>query len=623
MSSYKTRSTAQVFLLVFFGILSFIFAILLAKTSTSFAKEEILNLDTNETYSNNEITLGYDTAEANRVVYKGKLHVPRLRQKSMIMYIDDCLESMKLNGEEVNLVDYFRTEQLCYSNENMPVFLTDNLPTGVSNVEFTVKNKQGGVALYLMNSRSDFVYSALFFLLVLSASSFTYLLSLFIFKDRNYGFAVALFIAIGLAYLSITPWHARTHDVHGHLEFIQILERGDFPTPTSCWECHQQPLYYLISAQVNNLSSLLGINGFNEQNLILQLLNLGFFTLFVLYGLATLELAFNKINTSTKHAYILGLLFALWPSGILHSVRIGNDSIVYATIAISTYFLYRWYIEDRSKYLRIAMIASFIAAASKVTGIVMMPTILVVMTIRYNLFTHLHLLKYLDLKTAFKPIFKFLKKTWILILVFIFSTLVITFGPTFLSTNGKEFTHMNEPGNENFKMQKDMKYFVYFDLKEYLTTPTFHTWDDCCGRNNFWVAIPKSSLFGEFGINNEFNKSIMTKVINLLSFGLIVCGLIQFYHLMKQKDLILNLLPILMVSALLFASVIYFRWQYPYYSNQDFRYMYPFLIGSISILGINDHTKLKSIIKKIDLLSILMILSILIFFSNAIMSTKY
>ena len=169
-------------------------------------------------------------------------------------------------------------------------------------------------------------------------------------------------LLIRLHYFSYTDAYTRQHDVHGHIDHINYIQlHGSIPTNKQCWECFQPPLYYIAASSVAKISDHLGI----ENRLpLLQSLSLFLFMTFLLFAAAFFALLFSN---PTQLAIAFSLL-VFWPSGIMSSVRIGNDVLFYAIYAIPFYFLSRWLVERRFGYLiACAMLAAF-APLVKSTG---------------------------------------------------------------------------------------------------------------------------------------------------------------------------------------------------------------------------------------------------------------
>src|SRR3989338_4494270 len=168
-----------------------------------------------------------------------------------------------------------------------------------------------------------------------------------IFKDKIIIVILVLSAALRIFYLLGTEYNEKTYDVTeggGHLDYVRYLaENYKLPNPTGGWEYHQTPLYYISGAIVYKFSQAFYINSYKT----LQALSLFYFFIFIVFGILILRnLAENK-----QLFYLSTAVLAFWPSGIIHSIRIGNDAMLYAFYAACFYFILRWHKEKNIKLL--------------------------------------------------------------------------------------------------------------------------------------------------------------------------------------------------------------------------------------------------------------------------------
>ncbi|MDE1988826.1 MAG: hypothetical protein KGI39_03975, partial [Patescibacteria group bacterium] len=174
------------------------------------------------------------------------------------------------------------------------------------------------------------------------------------FLKNNLNKAIFIILLLGLVvnvfYLSKTPYNVRSHDVDGHIHYIEHLAKN-YDFPHNCWECDQAPFYYILAAAIYKVSVLFGISDKGEIYHILQVFSVFLFSIFSAVSILILKTVFfeNKQkeikNTGLLKNFIFFLtssLFVFWPTNIMHSVRITNDILFYVFYSSVILFLIRW-----------------------------------------------------------------------------------------------------------------------------------------------------------------------------------------------------------------------------------------------------------------------------------------
>ncbi|MCL4374463.1 glycosyltransferase family 39 protein [Patescibacteria group bacterium] len=381
-------------------------------------------------------------------------------------------------------------------------------------------------------------------------------------------------LLIRLLYLTITPFTVRAHDADAHLQYIQyVANHWRFPAAIQGWEFYQPPLYYLIAAGVDRLAGFLHL----PAPLVLQLLSLVFF-------MAMLVFAYLIIKLAVKSRPIYLALFALvvfWPSGIIHSVRLGNDVLEYLTITAWLYHLGRWTKQRHLNDLDYAFVWANLALLTKLTGLIP----LVITGIAYLI--HLRFTSIPHRKLTANLIVSF---------VLLATSLMIAFrgqiftGSSGLITNTANLNQALRVGNRPIN-------YLSFDPVKFVTQPYTSAWEDNAGRQSFWFYWLKTSLFGEFTFDGLILKPL-AQWLSALLLILIICIFISFLiiwrFLPKQKtaDEGLNRLVRLYTPVSLFfiGAAIAIHVVYPYACSADFRYVFPIIIPALAIYGIHLET---------------------------------
>ena len=180
-------------------------------------------------------------------------------------------------------------------------------------------------------------------------------------------------LGCAVLYLSYTGAADRHLDAGVHLYYVRyVAEHHALPPKAACTVCHHPPAYYAIAAIVFRALTLAGAA---DPTLGLQVLSLAAFAAF----LACAALTVQRLLPEGPARLCATALVAFWPSGIYGSVRVSNDTMVWAIGGGVMLCLSRWH-EDRSARalwaasilaaLGIATKASALAAAGLVLAVV-------------------------------------------------------------------------------------------------------------------------------------------------------------------------------------------------------------------------------------------------------------
>jgi len=397
-------------------------------------------------------------------------------------------------------------------------------------------------------------------------------------------------IIIRVFYLSYTPYDTRTHDVvGGHIDYIKyLIQNKSLPLSTDCWECFQPPTYYIISSTVYWLAQSAGTD---NPYFYLQLLSLLFFLIFIFFGIKTI----SALNTERNITRITVLLITFWPSSIIHSVRIGNDTLLYALYAAGFYYLIKWAQKENEKWFYLSLLFSVLSMLVKSNGFMLV--LVVAITFIY---------KWLVSLKQNDNYFSYLKNGLIFFVVFTIGFSLALYMPIINYKNNdsksKDFVIGNIHAlNGALLVSNRLANYLKFDIKTFINEPFMNPWSDETGRQYYWNYLLKSSLFGEFDFGKNKNIVVTAKLIS--SFFIIIAGyffVILSLALSRKKTTIRNIPGVLFA---VFASIIIpllilivTRIKHPYSSQADFRYIFPVMapVAFLCALGLeNLKNKLK------------------------------
>lgn len=545
------------------------------------------------------------------IAYKNSISSTKLQ-----IIPDDEISSLSINNNLVDMSHIPESGRRDYRN-GFILDLKDHLKNGENKIEIIFSDTGGMMGINLKSLYAENLNKLMLALIGLT-------ISLLILKTRlSFAFKILLIAAlfIRLFYFSITPPDTRTHDQEEHLEYSEYLAVHWLPPAlekATDGAYFHPPLYYYTGAIALKITRAFGTISNQDAQRIQQLLCLAYSMGFVYFGLLLIKqflnitrsppasfvplqatiasvparrskeygkhlnskfiqlLSANKklepalsscAATKTwaiteQHLFVvIGAMFVLWPSSVIHSVRIGNDPMLYFLFAAGTYYIARWFSSDSKRDLLIASILTALTTLTKANGEILIAVIGVIGLAK--MIKSREWVYYL--KLAIVP--------GLIVLL----SLAITVGPgLLLKLQGKrDQLYIDNINNVSsaLRVGNAAQNFVWFDMKTFITEPFTSPWEDEKGRQYFMNYQGKTGLFGEFGYSSMLakNAAVISSLLAVLMSAYILFGL---YHM--QREEFKRQTVILLTGLLLVAGVTYMRMTFPV--NIDFRYILPILI---------------------------------------------
>ncbi len=487
------------------------------------------------------------------LTFESTLHRNPLSASKLKIIPDDCITSVSINGRPLNMA---AIPNRCNWSKGVEIDLESYLHSGENTLQIVIRKKDGVGGLNVFGLTEQTNGATLLFALAALFSLGYLVIAL---TREQLGGTISILLAAGVIlqfhYLSYTDFSTRTFDLlisTGHLDYIKMIAH-DFalPNPTEGWEYHQPPLYYLAAAIIYAFFEALPLI---DPMVALQLFSLLLFTLFLYYSLHTLKL----LITDEKLLALSALLLIFWPSGVIHSIRIGNDILFFTLFALGVNQIVRWQLHNAS--FRPVLLVASLALITKANGIILFGVIGILLLI--------DLYRRRDIKT-------FGRLTAQSILFFI-AAFAVNFADNIyyaLAQGSQDWLVSNVVNTLNKKLfvANEAFNYLYFDLQTYLKAPFINPWDDQYGRQFFWNYLFKSALFSEFFFPAKAAVASVMGALSLLIFGYIVTGMLSARP--TRGALIMALVLLLSLAALLL-----YRIKIPVACNTDFRYIYPVII---------------------------------------------
>lgn len=498
-------------------------------------------------------------------------------RKSVNIIPDDRLISLSVNGKGVSLEGFGENELSDY-DKGFVAYLKEADEGRWNKVSARLENSSNPTGFHVRDNKNIGSLKSLYVYLFLGI--FSLLMLRFIKVSKSQSFIVLAGLAVCVAYLSVTTPSTRTFDVYeggGHRDYIHyLIEKKELPPSGEGWEYHQPPLYYFIAAATKSVFNI----GSDSTDTWAQVLALWFWVMFLVASMGAIYEAFKN----NKVALLLAsLALCLWPSGVIHSIRIGNDPPLYAFYALSFYFAIRWWKYSQNRELIVSLIWASLALITKSNALAI-----------WAVFGSLILLKSLSRKDFKNRVdFKRLFKTSATYAGFFVVSLSINFSDNVAEYwQGKSddwlLSNVSATINPALGVGNNFENYAVFDFSTYIEHPFINTWDDIYGRQYFWNFVARSSLSSEFHFEGRalslWGKIngilLLVFIFSVLSYAVARAGKCvknsSWERLYRQAPWILSVLfPLVLLLA--------YRIKVPLSSNTDFRYVYPMLVPLVVI----------------------------------------
>jgi hypothetical protein len=459
-----------------------------------------------------------------------KLELPRSNRYSLV--VDDCLESLSFNGVPTN-------RSLPYCDWKKPIFLT--LPEGVADgvvlLEARVKNTGGAGQFSPQTSGFDS-----FLPLLLFGVGFVILTLGVQFHDwiarRSERLTFALILLFGTACRTFYCWFNRLitgiHDVDAHFEYFDLVYASfTLPSPTSCSECYQPPLYYFTMA---GLSRLLG--GFSEPLLSQIVLGFSLLTLFI-----SLQVIF--VYLSGWNAIIAALIVILVPVNLITESTFNNDALVplFSTLTFLIGLLYA-----RAPDLRKLVAGSVVVMLGLITK-----------------------LSFLPAAAWWGVILLLYGGSWRnrLLQASLSGVIIIlgASGPHFFRE--KEFAIIGNVHNlnDNLAVNRDLHSFTNFNPLHVVREPFVSPWNNSLHRTSFFEYAFLTAIFGEYQFKNKTLAQWSIAAIELSLGAALVLFAINVGFMLRENTLFI------VAVALCILSLAANRYLHPFACSNTYRYI--------------------------------------------------
>ena len=372
-------------------------------------------------------------------------------------------------------------------------------------------------------------------------------------------------LGLYLAYLGYTSFGERNYDGGPQLQYIEyIVQNHRRPPAAHCLICHHPPLYYGAGALVY---AFFKATRLAAPAVGLQVFGLGLFMLFLAFGARTAE----RLLPERRDQRLATALMVFWPYSVHNSVRLHNDSMVCAWMAIAVFYMVRWAQEERPRDLYLGAVFTALGLLTKSSAYALVPVLLALLAARFS---------------RSRDKVRLLGRGAAVAAILAGALVLNAHGKeTLMKRRGAPLCHKilgsacdihgdrlvdNAPGN-----------YLYLDLPTFLQEPYAFANKDDSGRQYFWNHFLKSSLFGTHnrvadpetahGLNRAVAEGMNILLLGMI--GYLGAGLVS----VKKRRLRRWAVVLLNLGAGV-AFMVGFRALVPSPHHSDFRHVFHLVI---------------------------------------------
>lgn len=385
-----------------------------------------------------------------------------------------------------------------------------------------------------------------------------------------YALAILLLAILVRIYL-VSNSHAleRSHDVYGHIEYMDILiAEKSLPETLRCWSCYHPPYYFATMATAKALLTAAGLSEYNVYQ-FLMLGSVATYTICLYFAFLTIRRFFSRTDLQI---FSMGL-FAFLPSSVMHSIAINNDLWMFTFFTIAFYYFVVWWQTKITRYYYISLGFAAISVLVKVNGIVMFG-LLGLFALGYALAHH---------REFFNMVKRFAPAVVIMGATLIFNPLVDkTLRPASEHASGGSIISNAQGMNPALRIGNEPRNYLYFDLMDFINHPFVHPIDDEGGRQYFWATLLKTGLYGEFRDPHIYDegKTLRIALAPIINFAFLILAVFIIVHgvLMRRENMSRYSLLYALIATCI-AALLFIRYLVPFFPVNDFRYIWTIMLA--------------------------------------------
>lgn len=388
----------------------------------------------------------------------------------------------------------------------------------------------------------------------------------------GYGVLFAASIALMVYAFDQTNMHDRSNDVEGHLEYMRmIMEKGVVPPAYVAWQTYQPPFYHLLSIPFLTLGEWLG---FSVPADGIRMLSLIICTAALFYAFALFDLLIRRPWLRNLAATTV----AVWPILLQAVGKINNDMAIYLLALMCLYHLARWQKTFAVHELAHASLIAVIAVGVKSTAYPLLAT--VALTATYY---------WVRRRVAFRQCLPSRYYLFVLVMAGVIAAIGNQGRLMYYRMQQEKPVHNFVVGNlsdhgyqgwGSYLPDDRWQDYVTLSLPALIDPPVPFEGANNPSRRYFWNTVIKSTLLGVGGWKYmNVAQAVLITYLLLLAYSLMTL----FAAAIRRQAMVLELAPMLLLSGMCFAVMLYFRTRYPTTGFGDARYIF-FTVPILSLM---------------------------------------
>lgn len=377
---------------------------------------------------------------------------------------------------------------------------------------------------------------------------------------------VALLLRIWV--VSNTSALERSHDVYGHIEYMDIMiDTKALPEKQKCWSCYHPVYYHGSMALLKVLLKSAGLSDFNLYQ-FMMLCSVAVHSICLYFGFLTIRRFFNRPELQL---FAMGL-FAFLPASVMHSVAINNDQWMFTLFTVAFYYFIVWWQTKVTRAYYMSLLFASLCIMVKASGIVM-----------FALLGFFALGHALNNRRDFMLMIKRFGPAVAFMLAALLANPILDKMARPGNADGFGGIIGNAGGlGSGLNIQNEARNYLYFDPVEFINHPFVHPIDDNSGRQYYWTALLKTALYGEFRDFHAHNEGSKLRnaiaPISSLAFLLLLAAIIVHAFFMGRENMkrygpLYALISVCLVASILMRALL------PSFPINDFRYIWSIMIA--------------------------------------------
>ena len=484
----------------------------------------------------------------------------------------DCHQYIRLNGKD--LFPKIVSGNLCDDYNGAYFDISELAVPGTNNLEIkTLFTRNEHILFFGFHVRSANLKSPLYLGLVcLFAVMVFYIIFTRLIRSSLPVYTLMILLAaILLRIYVVSNTHAfeRSHDVHGHIEYMNILiDEKSLPDKLRCWSCYHPPYYFATMATAKALLTDAGVTEYT----VYQFLMLGSvlaFSFCLYFGFLTIQRLFSR---PSLRIFSMGL-FAFLPSSVMHSVAINNDLWMFTLFTVAFYYFTVWWQSKETRFYYFSLVFASLSIIVKANGIVMF-ALLGFFALGYALSQY---------RNFFSMVKRFTPAVMVMGVALLFNPMVDkTMRPPSDQPSGNSIISNAGGLSHGLIIGNKPQNYLSFDALAFVDNPFVHPLDDNSGRQSFWTTLFKTGLYGEFRDFHAHNEGshIRNAIAPIISLTfLILMAYVVVHALMMREKNMTQYGSLYALIGVCFTALLFVRYLMPYFPMNDFRYIWSIMIA--------------------------------------------